>query len=154
MASKFNIFNKGDIVVVSYAERQPHLFRYVKGFVADDGEILHRVDSIETDFGAHQAIVPDEHIELAGELRFFAVDHWVYELENDTIRQAANFDTSEAAGRCAQLMQAGLDAAQSELRPSAGKLFLALEHGNAEHRAWLRTAINAIFAGEPVPLPA
>ena len=30
-------------------------------------------------------------------------------------------------------------------------LFDAIVHGDAEHKAWLKTAIDAHFAGEPVP---
>ncbi len=32
-------------------------------------------------------------------------------------------------------------------------LFDAIQHGDAEHREWLRQAIDAHFAGEPVPEP-
>lgn len=33
------------------------------------------------------------------------------------------------------------------------RLFEAIQHGDDEHRAWLKEAITAFFAGEPVPQP-
>jgi hypothetical protein len=33
------------------------------------------------------------------------------------------------------------------------RLLLAIQHGDEEHRAWLRDAIDAFFTGEPVPAP-
>lgn len=37
--------------------------------------------------------------------------------------------------------------------PSAGTIYEAIKHGDANHRRWLRDALNAVWAGEPVPLP-
>ncbi len=33
------------------------------------------------------------------------------------------------------------------------RLFDALKHGDDEHRAWLKGAINAFFEGRPIPAP-
>lgn len=46
--------------------------------------------------------------------------------------------------------KAELDRLQAEIRASA-TLFDAIQHGDAEHRAWLKAAIAAHFAGQPVP---
>lgn len=40
-----------------------------------------------------------------------------------------------------------------ELREREGSLFNAIKHGDEEHRQWLKTAIDAHFAGDRVPPP-
>jgi hypothetical protein len=37
--------------------------------------------------------------------------------------------------------------------PTSNDIYKAIAHGDAAHRAWLKEALDALFAGRPVPPP-
>ena len=43
--------------------------------------------------------------------------------------------------------------AEERLQELSDRLFRAIEHGDQEHREWLREALDCFFAGQPVPPP-
>lgn len=46
-----------------------------------------------------------------------------------------------------------LEAERDQLKAAQATLFDAIAHGDEEHRVWLKKAIDAHFAGQPVPPP-
>jgi hypothetical protein len=60
-------------------------------------------------------------------------------LQNENIALHNALEAAQAAATIAERREIGL--------------FDAIAHGDGEHRAWLKEAITAHFAGEPVPPP-
>ena len=57
--------------------------------------------------------------------------------------------------RDVRLHELAAEALRAELakpaQPTAKSVYEAIEHGDDQHRAWLRDALTAIWAGQPVP---
>lgn len=72
------------------------------------------------------------------------------------LRQRAN-EAERQLGECSggyETLEKELAAANASLArvvEARDSLFAAIQHGDAEHRAWLKEAIDAHFAGKPVP---
>ena len=47
-----------------------------------------------------------------------------------------------------------ITAPPARVKPVPSGLYEAIAHGDAEHKAWLKAALEAYFAGEPLPPPA
>ena len=68
-------------------------------------------------------------------------------------REQAHRRAVEGLWRDAESNVRYLTEAHFALCRRVGSLFTAIEHGDADHRAWLKEAIFAHFAGEPVSPP-
>ena len=138
-----NTYKPGDIVVTTYQQfgGDMLLYHYEKPFVALDGEVYHRVKSIGG--LAHDALVADADLSSIGQRRYFTAGSKVFELRESDLHLYATAISPDGATDMADRLQAGYEAQGS---PTADEVFLRIEHGTAEHRAWLREAVDDIFA--------
>ena len=50
-------------------------------------------------------------------------------------------------------VRSGIRALEDNNAITPDQIFRAIEHGDQEHRDWLKEALDAIFTGKPVPSP-
>lgn len=67
----------------------------------------------------------------------------------------ASYGSSASDMENIQLLGRALLSAREQLAqaPTSSSVYLAIAHGDEEHRGWLSEALDNIFAGKPVPEP-
>lgn len=70
---------------------------------------------------------------------------------NHRLNDAVNKD--ERVTALARRLESDLAAAPQQPAPTAATLYEAIKHGDDAHRTWLKEALEACFAGLPVPPP-
>lgn len=140
-------YKAGDIVIWSrgHANRSA---RYLKLFRADDGDLFHQVIEISPEVGkAMPALAEDADLTPFGDREFFARRNIVYRFRDGAPADLGSCESDAGAAELVGMLE------KARRAPTADQIYAGLEHGSVEHRAWLRSAIDAIYAGEAVPAP-